>query len=479
MQHPQSPDSRRPRTAGTPARWEALFAGFTGGFLGLALLKFGNPIIFERLVPAPQEPMEVLFQAWPTSWGYWGVVLVVFLGLKVGRWRTDAAIWVWCLPLVWLGWQCISALQTVDWRLTKVTVVHFWVCAAFFYLGLFGLSNVRRLLTPFWVGLLIGFIGVLWSGFGQHYGGLEATRRYVYEHTDWQQMPPEYLKKLASNRIFGTLVYPNSLAGVILLLSPVMLLTTWMLAARLGRRVRLVCVGLLAYSSLACLFWSGSKAGWLIALVMGLVALLHLPGFRISNDVSGAANETRKRPFHRQAHFWFITGLLVIGLTGFFVRFAAYFKRGATSVGARFDYWRAGLETARSHFILGTGPGTFGIAYKQIKASESEMARLTHNDFLEQASDSGIIGFLSYSGWILGSVWFLYRYRFHSLRGRGSWFFVVWLGFLGWVVQSFVEFNLYIPALSWPAFLLVGWLWGQKGENTVADSNLTSIVAGR
>ena len=36
--------------------------------------------------------------------------------------------------------------------------------------------------------------------------------------------------------------------------------------------------------------------------------------------------------------------------------------------------------------------------------------------------------------------------------------FAVWLGVLGWSLQSLVEFGLYIPALAWPAFTFLGWL---------------------
>ena len=32
------------------------------------------------------------------------------------------------------------------------------------------------------------------------------------------------------------------------------------------------------------------------------------------------------------------------------------------------------------------------------------------------------------------------------------------LGLLAWLLQGFVEFGLYIPALAWPAWLMLGWL---------------------
>ena len=45
---------------------------------------------------------------------------------------------------------------------------------------------------------------------------------YVYPHLT-EPPPAEYLKKIESTRIFGTLFYPNALAGAVLLLLPAML----------------------------------------------------------------------------------------------------------------------------------------------------------------------------------------------------------------------------------------------------------------
>ena len=42
--------------------------------------------------------------------------------------------------------------------------------------------------------------------------------------------------------------------------------------------------------------------------------------------------------------------------------------------------------------------------------------------------------------------------------------FAIWLGAAGLAVQELVEFSLYIPALAWPFFLMLGWLWGVTGR---------------
>ncbi|NDF01477.1 MAG: hypothetical protein EB034_24910, partial [Verrucomicrobia bacterium] len=88
-----------------------------------------------------------------------------------------------------------------------------------------------------------------------------------------------------------------------------------------------------------------------------------------------------------------------------------------------------------------------------------------HNDYLQQAADSGAVGGIAFSGFIIASLVVLVR------RTRGNWpLFAVWLGLLGWALQSFVEFGLYVPGLAWPAFCLLGWLWtAAPAEGTQAE----------
>jgi O-antigen ligase len=190
----------------------------------------------------------------------------------------------------------------------------------------------------------------------------------------------------------------------------------------------------LAAAGLACLYWSGSKAGWLIAIALLGAWFLHLPvPGRLKLGLAGAA--------------------MVLGLAGFSVKYADYFDRGATSVGARFGYWRAAAQTAMEEPLLGTGPGTFQLAYKRHRAPGAEPTRLTHNDYLQQASDSGWPGFALYAAFIGGAAWILARRRLDDPL-----LIAVRLGLLAWALQGFVEFGLYIPALAWPAWLMLGWL---------------------
>jgi hypothetical protein len=415
-----------------------------GVWLGLSLLKFGNPVILDRLVEPPKGILEYVFASWPVGWGYWMLAALALGGATIARFNTAAPRWLSVLPVIWFLWQLASAAGSIEPRLTQATLFHFAACVVCYYLGLFALSRIRGL-NGFWLLVLLGFAWVLWMGFGQHFGGLESTREMIRQQPGWQELPPEYLKRIASDRIFSTLVYPNALAGAILLFLPTLLAVLFKMTSSLNNVVRGVLVGLLAYASCACLYWSGSKSGLLILLACGLIALLRLP-------------------FQRQAKLAIIGLVFLAGLAGFFIKFSDYFRRGATSVSARFDYWQAAWQIARAHPVLGTGPGTFSVPYRQLKAPGSEMTRLVHNNFLEQASDSGLVGFIAFSTFIIGSLTFLYRKSIvEPVR------FCVWIGLLGWSLQGLVEFGLYIPATAWPAFLFFGWLTGVEFESTRSD----------
>jgi O-antigen ligase len=420
-----------------------LYAGLFGAFLGLTLIKFSNVAIFERLVAWPDNGWEWAINAWPVSIGYWLLGLLAVAGVFVARWEIRGPRWLVTLPLMWFAWQLVSATHSVDPVLSRATVKHFAGCVTCFYLGYFALG---RLGSPvaFLTGLIAALGLVIAVGAQQHFGGLEDSRRYffTYVYPQMQSVPPEYLKKISSTRIFSTLFYPNALAGALLILMPAALAVILNDMTRLTVGARRFVAGVVGIGGLACLYWSGSKGGWLLMLLLGMIALLRLP-------------------FARRAKLALVALVLVAGLAGFGLKYARFFRQGATSVSARFDYWQAAVRTAAENPVLGTGPGTFAIPYSKIKRPESEMARLVHNDYLQQASDSGFAGLTMFGAFVLGV---LIHTRPRQGEGWVSVRFTVWLGLVGWWLQGLLEFGLYIPALAWCGFALMGWLLATAGK---------------
>ena len=460
----------------TPGQKDRVFLILTGVWLFTALFLFGNPVILDYLHP----PKSVILVGESPSnvRPYLGVLAVLGLACVLGFSRLakpklslppGVPKWIVCLPAAWLGWQLLSFLQTENEAMSRATVIHFASCLAAFYLGLFVLGRMRLAKLALW-GAMLGLMLNLADACIEKFGGLEQTRNNIIAQIESgkldpatlpakardagktippeiekqivtlppgtaakvRQLPIELVKRMYSTRLYGHMFYPNALAGVILLLLPVSL--ALVLGQGRWRLPRAVLALGLAAVGLACLYWSGSKAGWLIAIALLGAWFLHLPvPKKLKLSLAGAA--------------------MVLGLAGFAVKYADYFDRGATSVGARFGYWSAAAQTAMKEPLLGTGPGTFQIAYKRHRAPGAEPTRLTHNDYLQQASDSGWPGFALYAAFIGGAAWVLARRRLNDPV-----LIAVRLGLLAWTLQGFVEFGLYIPALVWPAWLMLGWL---------------------
>lgn len=431
-----------------------------GLFLGLALWKFGNPVILDHKIYMPSTPAEYWADAWPTHWAQWlfppfalaGGVLAV---RQPSRW--PASRWLWLLPLLWCGWQFVSATQTVAADLTGPVLWQLSGCVACYFIGalVLGRGQARRWLL---VGVLAAFVFCLARAVDQRLVEFPETRQMLVEgeRDGWTNVPPSMLldmqreqiviftngvqvanpmvlKKFTEGRVMGTLMYPNALAGAMLLLMP-LTLTLAFSAGALRPALRAVTVGLACVLGGAAFFWTGSKLGWLLAVGLGGGYLLR---------------SNRPARWKHAA----VAIVVIAGLGIFAVRFHHYFAAGATSVAARLDYWRAAVQTTVDNPLVGTGPGTFQRPYARIKAPDAEMARMTHNDYLEQFSDSGIPGGIFYGAWIVLALAAIGR---RVWRGGDAISFAIFMGLLGWYAQGIGEFSLYIPGLAWPAFTLLG-----------------------
>lgn len=435
--------------------WGTLHAGALGVLLGTALLKFGSPVIFDSRVPVPETFWEIVMAPWPMAWGYALLGAILLAGLPLCRLPARLPRAIIALPLAWFLWQLVCSTRTQDPALTAPEIRHFAACAVCFYLGLLVLSH-RRNLDLFWLGLLGGMCAVMAWGFDQHFGGLEETRRFIYSQPGWQdRYSIEFLEKITSSRIASTLFYPNTLAGALLLLLPPLLVWIGRLGTRLSLSARATLLALLGGGGLCCMAWSGSKGGWLLALLTALAAGV----FWIQAQRPDASSEAP--PARRRTAWVALALLLALGIAGFAHRYAPYFRKGATSAGARWDYWTAAVTVARENPVWGSGPGTFGAMYRQIRPEGAEMARLAHNDYLQQCSDSGLPGGLLFAGVLPVSLVMLFRARVTS---RTPLRLAMALGLAAWAAQEFIEFGLHIPALAWPAFLFLGLLWGKRTD---------------
>jgi len=357
----------------------------------------------------------------------------------------------------------------VDARLTELVLWHFVGCVGCYFVGAMVLAR-EQVLPWLLIGLLAAFTWCLIRAvnqkliefpreridlvLGQQHGWTNFTTesvmqmkasRVIINTNGVDMVNPAILAKYEKGRVSGTLVYPNALAGLILLLLPASLVLAVTQTNRLRPWIRGLVVVLTVFLGVGGMFWTGSKLGWLVGLGLGVVWLMRFN-------------------WPRRLKITLVVFVVVVGVGLFAWRFQHYFSAGAKSVGARFDYWRAAAQVFVHSPVFGSGPGTFQRPYAEIKSPESEMARLVHNDYLEQFSDSGLVGGMAYLAWVILAL---------SMAGRTAWRSgsplrqAIMLGVLGWFGQGVGEFSLYVPALAWTAFVLLGASMARAGLNAM------------
>jgi O-antigen ligase len=136
----------------------------------------------------------------------------------------------------------------------------------------------------------------------------------------------------------------------------------------------------------------------------------------------------------------------------------------------RIDVLAAMIPMLKEHWLLGTGAGTFLVAFVPFRTAEVDVLfRNAHNDYAQILAEMGLIGALCLLGFwlwcLVGSV--------RAMGSRDRWF--RGMGFGGVMLAAYmalhatVEFNLYIPGLALN-LLVTGTLLGCVVPSLRADA---------
>jgi O-antigen ligase len=133
-----------------------------------------------------------------------------------------------------------------------------------------------------------------------------------------------------------------------------------------------------------------------VAEVMFLVAFMGFRGERETKDKGGKSG--RVRTALMRVGLTFVLVLILIGGAVFFGGESALSRMiGTVNMGdpttGRTHFWSVTLDIIRHHPVIGSGLGSYGVAYTQYD-SRNGAFRLeqAHNDYLQIISDAGIMG---------------------------------------------------------------------------------------
>jgi len=134
----------------------------------------------------------------------------------------------------------------------------------------------------------------------------------------------------------------------------------------------------------------------------------------------------------------------------------------AATMEGRLLAYAGSLDLIRDHFLTGTGPGTYAVAFHRYQPpGVGALYDHAHNDYLEFISDIGI-GFIPVLIWIL-FVFFKtgFQHQSHPSRQTRGFSLACMTAVVAILVHSFGDFNLQIPS---NAFLFTVILAGVRTE---------------
>ena len=407
----------------------------------LAPFKFGTPIILQTRLAPPDGFLDWVIEPWPNQIGFmFAVAALLWFVLDSGRFAARVDV-LFVLPLVFLLTQAAATPGSINRQLSMDTLTYFAVCVLVFYAAAW---YVRDGGSASWIfcGLALATLIVCVKAFRQGLGELQEAREFAALYLDPSNVPPDFLLKLTSNRVFAWFGgYPNALAGYLVVAFAPTLGWTLIRARNWNARVKTATLIFVGAMMVFCLVLTGSRGGVVAFILMLVAALMGLATGRARRNLA-------------------IAMVVVAPLAVWLAREQGLLRLGAESLEARRDYWRGAVAIARDHLWLGTGPGTFGSIYPKYKTATTEEAQLAHNSFLQMWSDSGVVAFVAFAAlwlWAMRDALVLARQRRGDVAATA-----VCAALVGWSAHNLLDFDLYVPGVGIPAFLMLGVLQGLK-----------------
>jgi len=355
--------------------------------------------------------------------------------------------------------------------------------------------------------MLVVVILVSLYGIYQHYWGLEQTRRMI-QMQNTGQFSANFLSRLETNKVFSTFVFPPALAGYLILLLPLAL--AFFISVRAGWRK--VFPGLTLILGGLALFFTYSKGGWVSFLLsLALLAFIILG---------------RKHRF-----LFFVSFLIVMGLFPVLVFSGVFplvkFQGFVNSLHVRIDYWKAGLGMLRDYLPFGSGLGTFGNLYAKYQLAGAGETQMAHNNYLQIWIETGILGIVSFLWlWVafLKAGWGIIKNKLndklknkltsapvlqcsgqknkvpanssYSPVGTGGHRRVTscrlrvtgyelrrglvigcYVGVVAFLIQSLVDFDLYVPGITTYVWLFMGLVMFNKNSYKLCPGGHRQVIS--
>ena len=281
--------------------------------------------------------------------------------------------------------------------------------------------------------MLAGVIIAGCYGYYQYFYGFDEMRAFIDKQlAEGIQVPEAIRLKMADTRITSFLASPNALAGMILIILPLifyfgkewgMLFEPVKLSVPLFRTAGMLIVG-------GALLLCRSRSVMAVLIVAGMLAVFSAPFIKIRYKIAAA-----------------VLALLLFAGGAFF---AVRYGRGFGSMAERADYLRTTVLMIRDNPVAGSGWGGFFYRHMLCKVSATdEAARDPHNVVAAFAGASGVFAGILVLAALIFPLAVLWKERF-----RQNWQCAVFWSGVFFTLHILMDCDFHIPAIMAGMILL-------------------------
>jgi len=409
-----------------------------GNLILVCLLSFGTPIIFTNLVH-----MDELYNLPKTIFAnlilIFLITLAIFIGSKEKGFTINPTplIYPFAAFLISQVISCIDALN-IHAAIKEINIYIF-----LFLITLFTANIIREKKDVAKILNCIIFASSLTSIVG------------IFQYLRLFGFKP--LKDTYDADTFGSFMgHANFAAAFIITVIPLILVMTFY-NLKIKRKAYSLFLMINLILNLCFLYITFTRSSW-VGIAFALLFFIFVPQFR------------------KKAIILFCILLIFTSIFGSFIKDhegKTLIQKAFSSLDLQDDpiefrilAWTSTLRIIKDHFINGTGGNNFNLIYPKyrmeaetINTGLNKQVTHTHNDYLEFATDYGIIGFFSFI-WIIALSIFI----FIRIMRRSDDEFIVYTsvgigcGIIALLVDMFFNFSLHLPASSTSFFILLGLL---------------------
>jgi len=365
-----------------------------------------------------------------------------------GKWPVGGASGgrIWALVIFTVGGLCASSVLSLNpYRSHHLLTMLAGACVFYLCCRCWTGRAPRIWIASFLlISVLVAIVACL-----QAAGGLEHTLEAALEADP--ELPVAWRARLESGRVFGTLLLPATLGGLMGMALPVAVGFAVTLRGA-GRMGALLAAGLL----LAALALSRSYGA------VGATALA----------VVWAAG---RLPARRA--LWLRIGVLAAALLAVLIFSSARYHSASQHllepqgpVVQRWLNWKTAASVVARYPVLGSGPGSYASAFVSLRQDGENDTRYVHNTPLQAAAEAGVWIFLPLG---IGLVRFYPRLsralRASPLEAGAA------TGVVMFFVHNLVDFTAYLPSTLWAALALAAILPGAAGSGEEGFSRGTRL----